>query len=50
MEKICPTCKKKFTITKWQKSKIYCSGPCSGGSFKVWNKKRKARSEVQRDI
>jgi len=24
----CPTCEKKFTITKWQKSKIYCTEVC----------------------
>ena len=26
--RICPTCNQKFDITKWQKSKIYCTEVC----------------------
>jgi len=43
-ERTCPTCKEKFVISKWQKSKIYCSGPCSQGSYRYTNaKQRKAK-------
>jgi len=28
MKKICPTCLDTFEITKWQKSKIYCTELC----------------------
>ena len=31
MTRICPTCKKEFEITKWQKSKIYCQDICKPG-------------------
>ncbi len=31
MNRICPTCKKQFEITKWQKSKIYCQDICKPG-------------------
>ncbi len=31
MTRICPTCKKEFQITKWQKSKIYCQDLCKPG-------------------
>ena len=43
MIRICKTCKKEFTINQWQKNKVYCSGPCSGGSFSNWVKKKKAK-------
>ena len=26
--RVCPTCNQKFDITKWQKSKIYCTEVC----------------------
>ena len=28
MIKTCPTCKEEFQITRWQKSKIYCTEVC----------------------
>jgi hypothetical protein len=28
MTRVCPICKKEFEITKWQKSKIYCTESC----------------------
>ena len=44
MKKTCPTCKTDFEITKWQKTKVYCSGPCSQGYYNTANTKyRKAK-------
>ena len=31
MIRTCPTCKKEFEITKFQKSKIYCNDICKPG-------------------
>ena len=43
MIRICPTCEKEFEITKFQKQKVYCSGPCSKGYYNTSNKKRKKK-------
>jgi len=44
MKKNCITCGKEFDITKWQKKKRYCSGPCSQGYYNTANNKyRKAK-------
>ena len=34
MKKVCPTCLDTFEITKWQKSKIYCTEVCKPKSQK----------------
>ena len=37
MFKKCETCGKEFSITKWQKTKRYCSAVCSQGYYNTAN-------------
>jgi len=37
--KICKTCNTEFAITRWQTTKVYCSGKCSDGWYENTNKK-----------
>ncbi len=44
----CLTCQKEFTITKWQKSKVYCQDLCKPG-FKP-NKGKPKTGRPKREI
>tara|TARA_R100001129_G_scaffold164024_2_gene129993 strand:- start:749 stop:919 length:171 start_codon:yes stop_codon:yes gene_type:complete len=54
MEKTCPICKKQFVITKWQKSKIYCTEFCKPKTKKPSTGRPTGRPrktyEIQRNI
>ncbi len=45
MTKLCETCGKEFSITKYQTTKKYCSAQCSGGYYQTANAKRNKKKK-----